>query len=339
MLKQIKICQSGDASRRRDPIVHATFYRSRWKPREVPSQKKGNLPDEGPFPSNQNMHPRQPDDLVQDVQERDDITTQTLHPEQVARSPKSMDTSFRSSTRASFPVPVLRKESPSARTVGFNIERDSRHERRWWNQDPLLLPPKHNLTPVIPTTKGRYIQANQVRAWLQSISLWRRDFVTKIEVLRQGHHENWSNETKADATRPPSPSSPFSPSPFSIERKRRATLQSTRTRKIGGKKLLRRRASTFRVLSIYRCRSGTALNSNLNHIYRVGLYSGFFGMSDQPDTIRSCHTISSIIRSRFWSLIFQLSSSVFKEGSECEETFLINPYNIKATPQLLEFRS
>jgi len=56
-------------------------------------------------------------------------------------------------------------------------------------------------------------------------------------------------------------------------------------------------------------------------ISKVGLYLGFFGMLNQPDLIRSCHTILSIMKSRFGSLISQLSSPIFKEGSECKEIF------------------
>ena len=85
--------------------------------------------------------------------------------------------------------------------------------------------------------------------------LWRWDLVMKTEVTRQDHHENWSNEIKADATRP---SSPSSPSPSSIGRR---TLQFTRTRKIGAKGSWEDGSPTSRVLPNYRYRSRTALSS------------------------------------------------------------------------------
>ena len=53
---------------------------------------------------------------------------------------------------------------------------------------------------------------------------------------------------------------------------------------------------------------------NFYHIWRVGLYPEFFSMSDQPGIIWSCHMISSIMKSRFGSLISQLSSPVSKKG-------------------------
>ena len=44
-------------------------------------------------------------------------------------------------------------------------------------------------------------------------------------------------------------------------------------------------------------------------------------MSDQPDTIRSCHTISSILRSRFWSLICHMSSPFSKSAQNAKGHF------------------
>jgi len=86
---------------------------------------------------------------------------------------------------------------------------------------------------------------------------------------------------------------------------------------------------TSRIFLIYRCERRTALNSKFQHIWRVSLYPRFFGMLDQPDTIRSCHVILSIMKSRFGSLISQLSSPISKEVSECKETFWPHPSDYK----------
>jgi len=45
----------------------------------------------------------------------------------------------------------------------------------------------------------------------------------------------------------------------------------------------------------------------------------FFGMSNQADSIQSYHMISSIMKSRFGSLIAQLSSPVSKEAQSTKE--------------------
>ena len=45
------------------------------------------------LPSNRDTPPRKPYDHIQDMQERNDITSWALHPEQMARGLKSMYTS------------------------------------------------------------------------------------------------------------------------------------------------------------------------------------------------------------------------------------------------------
>ena len=88
----------------------------------------------------------------------------------------------------------------------------------------------------------------------------------------------------------------------------------------------------------YRQSSWTISCSNFNHIQRVDLHPEFFSMSNPSDTICLYHTISSIMKSRFWSLICQLSSPtpVFKEGSECKKVFWLVLSEYK---QRLNFRA
>ena len=101
----------------------------------------------------------------------------------------------RSSTRAPFPGPALRRESPRAMITRFSIE---------WrllgmcNDDGIRIHhrcrlSKTSLQPYPPPMED--IRANQVRAWAQSISLsgWtllqklklRNKVITKTEITRQ----------------------------------------------------------------------------------------------------------------------------------------------------------
>jgi len=75
------------------------------------------------LPSIQETPPRQLDDPVHDIQERDDITSRALHLEQVARGLESMDTSSSQVIHLCFLSSLaLRKESPSVKTAEFSIE-------------------------------------------------------------------------------------------------------------------------------------------------------------------------------------------------------------------------
>ena len=181
--------------------------------------------------------------------------------------------------------------------------KNARHEQRWWNQDPPPLPPGQVLTPSIPTTKGRYVRANQIRIWAQSIpsdggalswklKLWYK-IITEIKVMRHRLMRRVSYLCHLHH---------FPLLPPSDEEEERH-CNSPEQEKLGAKSSWEEGPPASRIFPIYRYKSWTALNSKFNSIWRVGLTLEFFGMSDQPDMICSCHMISSTMKSRFLSLI------------------------------------
>ena len=177
---------------------------------------------------------------------------------------------------------------------------------------PTPSPPEQNLTSSTLTTRGRYVWANQVRAWAQSIPPWRWVLVTRTEI-------SWSIITrteitwqKADAMQPPSWSSAsvdhlhplllLSPSG-----KEEWTTQSTRTRNIKGRGSLLKMSLSLPEDSLFiDAEVEPPRIQNFYHIWRDSLNPELFDMSDQSHLIQFCHTISSIMKSRFGPLIRQL---------------------------------
>ena len=165
-------------------------------------------------------------------------------------------------------------------------------------------PPEHILTLAIPTTKGRFVRADQAKRWAQSISsddgtlsrkpkLWDK-VITKTEVTRQ---------RLIDASAISIISIVYLS--FLHQTKKKSDVTIYQNEKNKGQRVLEKMDFLF---------SGSSLSidveveppwiqiSTISEESVCILYPRFFSMSHQPDTIRFGHTISSIMKSRFWSL-------------------------------------
>ena len=215
----------------------------------------------------------------------------------------------RSSTRVSFLDLTLRKESPGARTMGLGPRQRVQDVD---NNDGIRIqyrchPNKTLLCPHPPPGEGMFqqikseLEPNLFLPWDGTLSPnW--NSLTRGPMPRNQHLHHWHPlhlllpSSKEWTT--------FNP-------------PDTRTRNIRGqRKPSEDGPTTFKILSIYRHRSEPPRIQNF-HICRDGLNPRFFGMSDHSDSIQSCHTIFSIMKSTFGSLITHLSSPVLKEGPRC----------------------
>jgi len=92
--------------------------------------------------SNQSMPPRQPDKLLQRMQDNDGITSPTLHPEQEIRALEGGPPHRwhpRTSFRASFTCLVLREESLRARNTDPAKSENCKTRKMMMESDPPLL--------------------------------------------------------------------------------------------------------------------------------------------------------------------------------------------------------
>ena len=132
----------------------------------------------------------------------------------------------------------------------------------------------------------------------------------------------------------------ISPSPSYIERRRRATLQSNRTKSLGGKKLLRRFEKMSQLFPGSFLFIGEEASSHIqistisesqfaSRIFRHDKSVGY-------DLPQPCDLIHHEVRISVINLSVVFTHSSFQRGFRIRKGILTSPFRVQATPQLLE---